>query len=684
MSDPSTMNETRSRSMLDFLKDSPKSAGYILLVAALAAGILTGLCGFQWFKDAAMPICVWGAGVTFVLLVGGVFLVFFGAEEMDASMARILVLTLGGLIGLFTSVGGVLFIWIWWSDVYSWLGEPGTGKHGSNVVLALACLIGGMMVMFASLHLARAAERTDRLLRVLLYGYNSVLTSGLVLLILVIANVMVAARNPQPIDFTRSQVFTLSDVSGSVLRHLDKPVQIVVILPPGPMLEDMRIMLKNCQAQTSHLDVVEMSPNEAQGRIMELAQRYPKMLVEVEGGPGNQRGLSLSNGVLVIYNVGQKREEYEFIKVNELFSRDRATREPLFLAEKTLMTTLSHLAVQRKKPVVYVTQGNGELDLGKMDASLFDYGAGQLRDRLEKRNFDVRPLPLGLGATQVPDDATMVLVAGPRQPLPESAVKALTQYMTERHGKLMVLLDVVPGPDNKMMPTGLEPLMAKFGVMPGNERLISLGVREPDPTLVYVVANDKMLGNPIVNAFLTIQQPFRFTNVRPVETSPAMADRRKSPYRVDPILEGRSYVYAEPNLSAVPSAADLDAMRKDKTTLQTKNVRNTPVAVSVWEPGVDADNRPIQKARMVVVGNSTFATNRNMVEGATLYNFDLCAALLAWLGDRPPEVAIPPKSRSSFRLDSNVSFGQLFLYPAVLILAGVITLGAGVWLVRRR
>src|SRR5262249_20644504 len=153
----------------------------------------------------------------------------------------------------------------------------------------------------------------------------------------------------------------------------------------------------------------------------------------------------------------------------------------------------------------------------------FDEGCGVLKQRLETSNYVVRglrfsPAAGAAGSTpdivtsnRVPDDAAIVVIAGPREPLPDYALKALREYMTptdpaKKQGKLMVMLDTTLSPDKSgLVRTGLEPLLAEFGVQAGNNRVLQLRAQATrTPTEVIATANPDegvRTQNPIAAAF---------------------------------------------------------------------------------------------------------------------------------------------------------------------------------------
>ena len=87
------------------------------------------------------------------------------------------------------------------------------------------------------------------------------MTSLLLLLVLVVANVFVGVKLQKPLDFTSSTMFSLSDRSTSILKHLEQPVKVHVILDSGgPMTLAVQAMLVNCRAATDKLQLPGVSP----------------------------------------------------------------------------------------------------------------------------------------------------------------------------------------------------------------------------------------------------------------------------------------------------------------------------------------------------------------------------------------------------------------------------------------
>src|SRR5262249_5026104 len=136
---------------------------------------------------------------------------------------------------------------------------------------------------------------------------------------------------------------------------------------------------------------------------------------------------------------------------------------------------------------------NGEVDIWSSDPK-DRAGGSRLRVGLEQNNYEVRGLrlspikvegsenPRDRTGTAVPDDAAVVVVAAPRSVLPGYVLAALRDYMNpkdagKKKGKLIVLTDVQPGPDGRMVDTGLERFVGEFNVEVGNDRILALSVK---------------------------------------------------------------------------------------------------------------------------------------------------------------------------------------------------------------
>jgi hypothetical protein len=685
---------------LAFLVRYSKPTAYFQFVVSALLVVGVGVLAY-YFRWDYLSVCVGGALLALITLFAGLWQLLREPEAMaELDAARILVLAVGGLAGLTVALLGLALSWRWWEFVTSWL-EVGQGKEFWRVGLAFLCILGGLAAMFVSLQFTRSEERTNPVFRRLLYGFNAVLTGLLLLAILGLVNVLVYLKAPAFFDCTATHLFSLSPRSKNVLAGLEKRTKVFVLMArKDRVYQEVETLLTNCRDVNNKIEVEFLSPDLPDEWLRKLEKRY-----------GAERG-----GLLVVYDYTTREDlvdesktvaNHRFIKREDLYSLEPDMRTGSegfkFKGEDALITEVSFLAEGRQKPVVYFTQGHGELNLNNSDPSprARDQGMGVLRSRLEKANYEVHVLEFSPLEPKVPDNADIVVIARPQNPLPDFALTALREYMdppdaTKMKGKLMVLLDVAVTPQNTMRETGLEKLLAEYNVQVGNERVLKLpvllgvgGDLLPASPLVLLVQPNPDLAdrNPIAKEFQ--DEPFQVYNVRPVQ--PAQAGRPGgSRYSAESLLVTypRLPVWVEPNLHADALQMGRDLLNNREEAMAKLSKAPVSVAVAVGEPDAmdpHASFRPAKvKPRLVVFGDATLASNPYTTELGGTYHFDLLRSTLDWLRERPSNIGIKPKERDTFVLKPDTNKYRMILLPAMLMFTGVIGLGTGVWLVRRR
>src|SRR5579864_1272875 len=307
-----------------------------------------------------------------------------------------------------------------------------------------------MLVTIIGLQWARQYERTDPILRRIIYGFNVYVQLLLLCFVLAIINFGVGIFLGGFLDTTEGNFYSLSEKTQEYIAQLDRPVQVYLIMPEGSetylnmhtLLEQMRDL------NPKYFNFEEVSPSLARGRIEELAREYPTL-----------------NAYGVIVRYGDQKENYSFIPAAELISQDfdfstRQQTQRQFNGEVRLMQELYYLSGGKKKPVIYFTQDQGEPDLFDQNPN----GMSALRQALTAANYVLKPLKFPNADVKVPDDADAVVVAGPQQPMTNS-LPALKEYMenSARKGKLIVLLGPtrVDATTHAMRHLGLEDWLRK-------------------------------------------------------------------------------------------------------------------------------------------------------------------------------------------------------------------------------
>lgn len=180
--------------------------------------------------------------------------------------------------------------------------------------------------------------------------------------------------------------------------------------------------------------------------------------------PALTKELKVAKNGVVAFRCGARNESYTVGA-----DREDAAKKVKKLDEE-VRTRLAKIT--RDPQSVYATVGHGERSLEETARGQERASARGLKKLIESTNAKVKKLGIAEGLTRkVPDDAGLVVVAGPTEAfLPEEAA-ALRSYV-EGGGSLLLLLDpVVPGALD--VQASLEPLLAALGVRVGTHEVLN-------------------------------------------------------------------------------------------------------------------------------------------------------------------------------------------------------------------
>jgi len=190
---------------------------------------------------------------------------------------------------------------------------------------------------------------------------------------------------------------------------------------------------------------------EVRGYLDELGQKAPNIKVEHYDRllvPKIAKDAKVTQDGTVVLTRGESRE---VLNVGAEMTSARAKLKSLDGDSQKAL-----LKVMRSARVAYMTVGHSEMNTVTGDAAE-GRTARALRRLLESQNYTVKDLGLAQGlGTDIPEDATMVIVLGPAQAFLPEEVSSLSRY-AERGGHLLLALD----PEAKV---DLAPLAEMVGV----------------------------------------------------------------------------------------------------------------------------------------------------------------------------------------------------------------------------
>ncbi|HYK64305.1 MAG TPA: Gldg family protein, partial [Patescibacteria group bacterium] len=330
------------------------------------------------------------------------------------------------------------------------------------------------------------------------------------------------------------------------------------------------------------------------------------------------------------------------------------------LNEEALTNAMIRATAKSKKLIDFL-DGHGEADIDDAETQT---GLGIIRKDLEGEGYEVRKLELAQMA-KVPDDANLVVVAGPIKPIGQHEIDALNDYL--KHGGRMIAMYRPQRPDNPIDEDAIMKLAGDWGVKVGNDIVVDQVVR---------LFEGPALGlNPIVQTYgeSPIVKDFKQRTVFPMARSLAAEPNLKPGLTVTPVAKTSDTSWAE---------VDLDTLfRQQKAELTAKDTRGPIAVVMAVDGKLDQLGGGKGDARLVAYGSTEFAENQYVT---TFFNRDFFVNSADWLTGEENSISIRPRSirASRFRLTAgqfSIVFAfSVLLLPELLLIAGIV-----VWWERR-
>jgi len=311
---------------------------------------------------------------------------------------------------------------------------------------------------------------------------------------------------------------------------------------------------------------------------------------------------------------------------------------------------------------VYVLQGHGEKDPNDTERD----GYSAVSESLRRDNYLVEPLVLAQ-LNDVPDDATVVLIAGPTTDVLPAEVEALRRYLG-RAGKLMIMLDPQVGPQTAPLPN-LESLVREWGIDPGNNVVVDVSGATNEPSIAVAATYPV---HAITDGFATLTIYPLARSVEPIEGG-------TDGHLAQSIVETSPQSWAEADLESLTSDAGVtmdDASGDRPGPIPLGAAVSARVEASA-DPGAATDSdEPTPETRVVVFGDSDFASN---AYGGVPGNVNLFANAISWLAQQENLIAIRPVDPEDRRVTMTPRQQTLtmavsvFFLPALVFGAGIFT-----------
>ena len=449
--------------------------------------------------------------------------------------------------------------------------------------------------------------------------------SVLVVLGILVAVNYVSAKQNKRWDLTANRQYSLSDQTLKLLRGLKAPVKFLVF-DQAVNFDRFKPRLTEYQYQSKQVSIEYIDADK---------QPVPTKQYEIQ-----------TYGTIVVEYMGR---------------RERVTSD----AEQDLTGALVKV-LNPKERRVYFLSGHGEKDPTNTERA----GYSAILDALRRDNYQWEKLVLAQ-TNMIPDNATVIVVAGPRTDLLEGEVMLLRDYLQKRAGKLLVLLDP-PDPKSPQMPM-LVGLLREWSIDAGNNVVIDAsGVGKLFGADASVPVAASYPSHPITAGF-------NLLTAFPLARSMAPTEKPAEGRAPQTIIETSPRSWAETDLAPSGQVA-LNTDKGDKAGPISIGVAVSAAAAPGGEQQKQGDGEK-PESRIVAIGDSDFATNAALgIQG----NSDLFMNTINWLAQQENLIAIRPKEASDRRLTVTATQMQLLGWLSILIVpAAVLATGVFTWWRRR-
>ena len=451
--------------------------------------------------------------------------------------------------------------------------------------------------------------------------------SVLIFLAVLVAVNYLSFRQNKRWDLTKNQQFTLSDQTVKLLKNLDAPVKFLVFEKAN-----------NFEPFRTSLD----------GYKYESPSKVDVEYIDADKKPVEAKQYQVTTyGTVVIEYKG---------RVERVNSTE----------EQALTNGLVKVLTGEKKKVYFV-QGHGEKDPDNNDRT----GYSGAKTALEGDNYDAAKIVLAQ-EKDVPADASVVIVAGPKTDLLQAEADMLERFL-KKGGHVLVLTDP---PGEKDPPTPVtDALLTDWDFQAGKDVVVDAsGIGQLIGTDASVSVVASYPSHPITDGFNNVLTAYPLArSITPI--LPASNGRAAIT-----IIQTSPRSWAETDMTQLKSGqVELNTDKGDKAGPVSIGAVTATNATDVPKPDATktatGEQPRTPESRFVTIGDSDFAANYIL---RTQGNQDFFVNTINWLAQQENLISIRPKPPGDSRLTMTAQQATAVLWMSLLVIPAIV-FGTGIY-----
>ncbi|MDI6695628.1 MAG: GldG family protein [Anaerolineales bacterium] len=467
----------------------------------------------------------------------------------------------------------------------------------------------GLFVIGLALFALLDPERVRRFLvgRQARYGSNALVLTLAFVGILVVVNYLVY-HNTKRWDLTEDKQFTLAPESLNTLQSLPEKVTARAFYSPRASKESAERLLEQFKLNSNG--------------------RFDYEFIDPEKNPVVAEQAKITQDSTIVLYMGDRQQSVRFASEQELAGGLVRLMNP-------------------ESQTIYFLSGHGEYI---PDVS-GDQSMSLVKRTLESKNYKVETLNL-LATNQIPDEAKVIVIAGPRNLLSEAEISQLKDFLSKGRG-LVVMQEPRPLTNYGEAADPLANyLLQDWGIEYGENIIVDLTSSQPFAPFAAQYGQ-----HPIT-------QPIQRTTTQfPTARSATAAATAGAGVSLVNLVLTAPQSWAETNLKG---------LEDNQQQIQFDDGQDTSGPISLAVAGENFET----KSRVVAFGDADFAIDVNFPAYA---NGDLLVNAIDWAVGQEQLISLTPKnSTPRMMLPPQTTTLNLIFLGTVIVLPGLALVG-GVW-----